>query len=326
MSIKKGISFYRKAFTKLNRDHKKGGAPHKPILLLSILQAFQEELITDNIIYLTPELVGLFKSNWNEYVITDHDVRFALPFYHLSNEKANFWRLIPNLGYEKMIESKSAMRSFKTLKLAVKYVEIDSELFHLMLDKNNNRILHETIVGKYFSHKKGDSSSLPTNYIEQISNEILEESTVEYVKKFRQLRANLNEKEYEEERFLRDVGFKREVLRNYNNTCCISGLRIDTTVNISMLDACHIIPFAESHDDTISNGLALTPTLHRAFDRGLIALDDNYQILVGKHFIEKNHSSYGIKQFENKQILLPDSLMKLPSLEKLRHHRERFGF
>lgn len=32
-----------------------------------------------------------------------------------------------------------------------------------------------------------------------------------------------------------------------------------------MVDACHVIPFAESFDDTITNGLALAPTLHRIY-------------------------------------------------------------
>jgi len=63
MNKAKDISFYSNSFTKLRRDHKNGGAPHKPILLISVLQAFQEEVFTDNKIYITPELVGFFKSN-----------------------------------------------------------------------------------------------------------------------------------------------------------------------------------------------------------------------------------------------------------------------
>lgn len=326
MNIKKDISFYANAFIKLNRDHKKGGAPHKPILLLSILQAIREELITDNKIYITPELVGLFKSNWNEYVITDSDVRFTLPFYHMSNEKSDFWRLIPNSGYEKMIESKSAIRSFKTLKLAVKYAEIDSELFHLMLNENDNKALHEIIINKYFPHKKNDKLPSPTNYSFDISKDILEDNAVEYSKQIKKLQESLKKEEYEEDRFIRNGRFKREVLLNYNNTCCISRLRIDVTSNISMLDACHIIPFSESYDDTISNGLSLTPTLHRAFDRGLISLDDDYQVIIKNDFIEPNDSSYSIRQFEGQKILLPQKQDWFPALHKLQYHRKKFNF
>jgi len=325
MPIKKDISFYSNAVTKIRRAPQNGGAPHKPILLISVLQAVREKQITDNKIYITPELVGLFKSNWNKYVTTNHHTKFFLPFFHLSRDKSGFWRLIPNLGYEKLIEPGAEIRSFRALKLAIKYAEIDIELFHLMLEENSNKTLHKIIVDKYFPHKKDDNDPSPTNYITQISNEILEESTVEYVKKTKQLRANLNDEEYEEERFLRSVRFKREVLRNYNDTCCISGLRIDATANISMLDACHIIPFSESYDDTISNGLALTPTLHRAFDRGLISLNGNYQVLIKSDFIESNNSPYSIKQFEGRKILLPKRHEWFPSTHKIQYHREKFG-
>jgi len=75
---------------------------------------------------------------------------------------------------------------------------------------------------------------------------------------------------FKEEVFIRSGIFKREIPKLYNNTCAISQLRIDATANISMVDACHIVPFSEAYDDTLTNGIALCPNLHRAFDRGLI--------------------------------------------------------
>ena len=88
-----------------------------------------------------------------------------------------------------------------------------------------------------------------------------------------------------------------------------------------MLDACHIIPFAKSHNDTISNGLALCPTLHRAFDRHLIAIDDNYRVIVSKSFIERSDSPYSIQQFEGKHILLPSTNKFYPAQDNLQNHR-----
>lgn len=126
---------------------------------------------------------------------------------------------------------------------------------------------------------------------------------------------------FSEEVFIRGGAFKREITRIYNHTCCISGLRIDATAEVSMIDACHIIPFAESHNDTISNGLALYPTLHRAFDRHLIGIDDNYRVVVSKSFIERFYSPYSIQQFESKHILLPAESKLYPSQENLHKHR-----
>jgi putative restriction endonuclease len=39
------LSYYLSCFQKLRRDRKNGGAPHKPILLISIIQAFQSGII-----------------------------------------------------------------------------------------------------------------------------------------------------------------------------------------------------------------------------------------------------------------------------------------
>ena len=81
-------------------------------------------------------------------------------------------------------------------------------------------------------------------------------------------------------------------------------MRIDATINVSMIDACHIVPFSFSYDDTISNGIALCPNLHRAFDRGLIAINDNYRVVVSSVFKEEV-TRYGIRNFEGKEIILP---------------------
>jgi len=93
----------------------------------------------------------------------------------------------------------------------------------------------------------------------------------------------------------------------------------------SMIDACHIIPFAESYNDTITNGIALSPNMHRAFDRGLISIDNDYRVLVSSKFIESD-SVYSIRQFEGSSIILPENSSYYPSLENLAYHRERFSF
>jgi len=89
-------------------------------------------------------------------------------------------------------------------------------------------------------------------------------------------------------------------------------MKINTTFSVSMIDACHIVPFSESHDDTITNGIALCPNLHRAFDRGLISIDQNYRVLVSDNFLEED-SNYSIKQYEYKEIQRPKQSEFWPS-------------
>ena len=74
--------------------------------------------------------------------------------------------------------------------------------------------------------------------------------------------------------------FKKAIVEVYNGRCAISGMKLEFGASISMVDACHIVPFAQSYDDTIHNGIALSPTMHRAFDRGLVSVSDDYRVLV----------------------------------------------
>ena len=92
-----------------------------------------------------------------------------------------------------------------------------------------------------------------------------------------------------------------------------------------MIDACHIVPFSDGYNDTLTNGIALCPNLHRAFDRGLISINDNYEVILNSNFIE-NSSAYNLSQFINKQITLPKQIEFHPELENLKQHRLRFNF
>lgn len=317
--MKKDLAYYIHCFTTLRRDNKNGGAPHKPILLLSVISLFNQGIFTNSEIRILPELVSIFKTYWNRLVITNHHQIFALPFYHMRSEP--FWNLIPNFGCEKWIESKGSMRSFKNLTAAVNLAIIDKELTSILLTQEGRDVLKIAILEKYFPRNidfDDEADNLP-------NGSMLYEDSETYKSKIAELRKVLDENEFLEEVFVRSGVFKREIPKIYNNTCAISKLRIDAISTAAMVDACHIVPFSESHDDTISNGIALCPNLHRAFDRGLISISDNYEVVLSSSFVEDTKSSYSISQFEGKQINLPNSKELYPSLENFKAHRERFG-
>lgn len=80
------LSYYIHCFQKLKRDHKNGGAPHKPILLLSVIDLFEKKVYYNNQLFIVPELVSSFKTIWSQLVDSRHDPIFALPFYHMQSE------------------------------------------------------------------------------------------------------------------------------------------------------------------------------------------------------------------------------------------------
>jgi len=320
--MKEKLPYYIHCFTHLKRDFKNAGAPHKPILLLSIIDLFEKGILSDNHIYILPELVAAFKSKWSKLVVTNHFPIFALPFYHMSSEP--FWTLIPNIGCEKWIESKSSMRSLGNLTIAVQFASFDNELSDILLVPEYRDILKISLLDKYFHETKSnygisDNNDLPTA-------SILYESSEEYKRKLVELKNKIDENAFQEEVFIRGGLFKREIPKIYCNTCAISGLRIDAIANVTMVDACHIVPFSKGYDDTLTNGIALCPNLHRAFDRGLISISDDYTVLINKNFVESRTSTYNLYQFESKGIILPNTIGMYPSLENIRKHREKYGF
>jgi putative restriction endonuclease len=309
---------YIKCFKKLRIDRSHGVAPHKPILLISVLQAFDNNLIKDQRIFITPELVALFKTNWNLLVTTKHDCRISYPFYYLKSDK--FWKLIPKTGFDNVDKIGPIIKSFSNLNAAIDCAVIDEDLYLLMKDKKSNEILMHFLLDEYFPSNKGNfnnSTGGQQNLFDDIENKILKEAPEEY----RQEIKKLLEQKDDEEIFLRGSLFKREIPKIYNNTCCISEMKIDATINISMVDACHIVPFSVSYDDTVTNGIALCPNLHRAFDRGLIAIDENYRVVVSNTFKE-NETNYSIGSFAGKQIQLPNMKDYYPLKENFGWHRK----
>jgi putative restriction endonuclease len=313
---------YLQAFRKLRVDRTHGAAPHKPILLLSVLQAYQNGNINSGRIYITPELVALFKTNWSLLVTTQNDCRISYPFYYLKSEK--FWKLVPKSGFENINEMGSIMKSFSNLNAAVEFAIIEDDLLLLLQDKRSNSILTHFLLDEYFPITKqnfANSIAGQQNLFDDIEDKILHEDPIKYRQEINQLMLQQNE----EEIFIRGSIFKREIPKLYNYTCCISGMKIAAIISVSMVDACHIVPFSESYDDTITNGISLCPNLHRAFDRGLISIDDNYKVLVKSNWSE-DQSNYSIKQFEGKRILLPSNPSQFPSHENFTSHRVRFNF
>jgi putative restriction endonuclease len=294
--------------------HVKGAAaPHKPILLLAIVDGIQKGEIENNKVYITPELVATFKDYW--YKLVQNPVftaNFSLPFYHLQSE--GFWYLHTLIGKEVGLTSSRSIKSFGHLKEVVEHASFDDDLYALLCDQQTREILRQVLLSTYFKAVIVNSDN--NNFTNTIIHQILHEPAAVYKN-----RVNAFD---EEEVCVRSGIFKKQVPRIYNYTCCISGMRIITNRDVQMIDACHIVPFSESHDDTISNGISLCPNLHRAFDRGLIAIDDDYCVMVSP--FHEASDIYGIRQFEGKKILLPDDNEYFPSIVNLAKHRVRFNY
>jgi putative restriction endonuclease len=318
----KDLNYYIHYFKKLRRAPQFGGAPHKPILLLALLDLFEQGVYRENRIEISPELVGRFNGNWNQLVETPHHRLFALPFFYMKSEP--FWQLIPHPGYGNVLKVKSSLKTLNSLRAAISHAEIDAELFLLLMQKENRLLLREVLLHTYFGKGQLEYQQ-PMDFVNQLEMEFAESEEV-YKSKIMELKARLKEDQFEEEIFVRNGAFSRTIKKIYRNSCAISGLQINTTADASLIDACHIEPFSENYNDTIPNGIALCPNLHRAFDRGLLTIDQNYRVRLNNNFEEVGELAYGIRQFEGATIALPVEERFFPALKSLQHHWQRFGF
>jgi putative restriction endonuclease len=120
-------------------------------------------------------------------------------------------------------------------------------------------------------------------------------------------------------RALRDRLFRRLVLKAYGERCAIAGLKLINGGGRAEVDAAHIRPVEANGPDIVTNGLALSGTAHWMFDRGLISLSDELDILVSRQVNDAD----AVWAFVNKsrRAHLPSRLMDRPHASFLEWHR-----
>ncbi|HEY8780999.1 MAG TPA: HNH endonuclease [Mucilaginibacter sp.] len=116
--------------------------------------------------------------------------------------------------------------------------------------------------------------------------------------------------------------FRRIVLSNFNNQCCITGIGL-----LELIVASHIAPWSVDKGNRLSpqNGLALNALHDKAFDRHLITVTEDLKIKVSPKFY-KHKDVLSIKQnfidYDGKSLVAPKKFY--PDAEFLRMHNDKF--
>src|SRR5476651_2476554 len=140
---------------------------------------------------------------------------------------------------------------------------------------------------------------------------------------------NLPEAEGEEKEWLVRVRvnqslFRKIVLTNFDNHCCITGLNFP-----ELLVASHILPWSQDKHNRLNpkNGLALNTLHDKAFDCGLITITEDLKVKISPLFQKHAHLE-SIQQnflnYDGKDLL--DAKKFSPDIEFLKIHNERFKF
>lgn len=303
------LSKYLNLFGNLHRN--KGLAPHKPVLLLSVLDEIDRGHITDNQIDLTVDLVAAFRENWQVLPLPPGSwyERIWTPFSALL--KDGFWELVKD-GHSLTSKEIGEPYSVNNLRSHITYARFNDELWQLLEDKTTRAIFRSHLLQVYFGVGPEQIQPLvPDNPIQAQLEKLIKEAQ----RKPRQKRQSDNA--VGTEYFVRHALFPQIIRAVYDDTCSICGL-FARTPKSSIVDSAHIKPFASFHDDHPSNGIALCKDHHWGFDAGGFSIADDYTVIVSPHL---QHTSGYITP--NAPIRLPSSKNCYPDPAALADHREK---
>ena len=114
--------------------------------------------------------------------------------------------------------------------------------------------------------------------------------------------------------------FRQVVLASYNFKCCISGCN-----EPELLNASHIVPWSKDDSNRVNprNGLCLNAFYDRAFDRGLLTIDENLSIIFSSQLLQyqkEPYFDYFIKPYQSKKITPPQRFT--PDHTFLKYHND----
>ncbi|MDC8753505.1 HNH endonuclease [Erythrobacter sp. sf7] len=122
----------------------------------------------------------------------------------------------------------------------------------------------------------------------------------------------------------RDRAFRRAVLHAYDGRCAVTGWRLVNGGGRLEAEAAHIRPVEHGGPDSIRNGLALSGTAHWMFDRGLIGVADNHEIIIHRKVNDRS----GVEAIINPtgKLIAPPREADHPHPQFLTWHRDFHAF
>lgn len=146
---------YVEAFKNLRTNNKYGRkSPNKAVLMLTVIELFEKNILTDKEIYYDEKLKSVFLKVWNRVMPEEplfHSEAY-LPFWYLQND--SFWHIVPIRGKEEILSLMSDTNikpSEAKLNDSVKYAELDEDLCFLMTLPSGRSSLKRALLETYFN-------------------------------------------------------------------------------------------------------------------------------------------------------------------------------
>jgi putative restriction endonuclease len=321
------LDHYIKLFSKLKRSpHAVWGAatkkkaPHKPILLLSVIDLISRGLLQSNFFDLSKdlsELNDLFNSYWFRVVPLGQTSSIAFPFTHLHSE--GFWKLVPIKGGASDFSRLPNITTIRQLKDIALGAEIEKDLYECMQTAVNRSALRQALLKSCFSEdaqKKLEHQAMINAEAYSYSLELLQKSHEPLVSDI--------VKDSSKPEPVRDQAFRRVVVITYDHRCALCGVRMVTPDGHTAVDAAHIKPWSISKNDDVRNGMALCKLCHWTFDEGFIGVSASYTVLVSRQLSSGPNMPGLLSTLDKRSIITPIDKELWPAQEYLEWHRREY--
>jgi putative restriction endonuclease len=317
------IDHYLQVFSKLRTDKNKKRwtvttcyrAPHKPFLLLSILDQIASGTIVRNCIEPSFELAELFTSYWNRIMPMGSSGSMSYPFYHL--DSSGFWLLVsqPDIPHERG-RTISSVKRLRELYLGAKFSD---DLYSLLLVEYSREKLRDVLIRTYFSPENQnilrEMAYINKEAAQYGSALLVAESKVAYIPS--------NEPDNNIQLKVRDQGFRKAIVKLYKHRCALCGIRMLTPEGHTIVEAAHIIPWSKSHNDKPQNGMALCRLCHWSFDEGLMGIGKEYEVLISSAVRQDENYPGHMETLSGRVIFKPSSKKYWPDQNNLEQHRKK---
>lgn len=302
------IEYWLRKLAKLRVDRaSKNPAPHKPLLLLTILDLIEERELTSPVVRLTPDLAFRFLGYWEIVASRGRAVgRVELPFFYLRSD--GFLRHVAHHGMEPALRSVRP-KSVNLLNQIIDYSELPSDFFSLMLEKDHRDAARRVLLhGDWFFPEEKRQLSALLGF----------EAFPDQVDTLNSMNIASEAKKG------RDIRFRLQIIPLYHYACILCGIKMLLPSGATLVEAAHIHPFADSRNDDVTNGMALCRNHHWSFDQGLWTIGGNQEVIVACDcFMEDAPEPCGLVCYHSKPVDFSRiNPLYRPNKEYLEWHRK----